>query len=246
MSKFKKCFIVLLLGVFTIVGYFSPTVIANNADHQDEATKTQMEFSSIDLAGHSVSNVVEKMKLIQEISSPVILETEKYLSDNFYQNTLDEMTMLLAKLGVPFDSENVVFSDAQFICYLDVLDSSKAILVWEVVMVDSQNDVWISITVDDVTGQILSLFINDLSGSLELSISMDRFDTILQSYMEYLVVDGYSVSSTESSQIMKGDLSDPDNLVNSKNFEIEINKEGNICIINAAYSENGFYFNYNK
>ena len=247
MSKFKKCSLVLLLAAFTVLGYFAPTILSNGSDKQAEATKTQMHFSSLDLTGRSVSSIVEKMKLIREVSSPVILEAEEYLSDEYYQNTLDEINLLLANLEIPLVVEDTMIVDAQLYYYLDILDSSKAILAWEFVIVDTQKDVWISMTKDDATGQVLSLFVHDINGSLELSISADRFDTILKSYMEYLTLDSnYSVTKTENNYAVSRDRSDPNLLDKPCTFEIEIDKDGISCIINGGYNENVFYINYNN
>lgn len=247
MSKFKKCFLVLMLGVFTVLGYFAPTILSNGSDRMNETTKMQMQFSSLDLTGRSVSNVVERMKLIREVSSPVILESEEYLSDEYYQKTLDEINLLLSNLDIPFEVESTMIIDAQLFYYMDILDSSKAILAWEFIILDSSKDIWISTIVDDAAGQVLSLFVNDINGSSELSISTDRFDAILKNYMEYLTIgSNYSVSQAESNYAAYNDPDEPNTLATPHTFEIEINKDSISCIINAAYSENGFYINYNN
>lgn len=244
MSKAKKVSIVFLLGIFTVLGYFLPTLLSNYTDYQNSVSRTEMQFSTLDLTGRNITNIIDKMDLIQQVTYPVTLDTEKYLTDEYCETVVEEINTLLSDLEIPIYTSDQMITKADFVYYLDILDSSKAILAWNFSILNSEKDIYISVTVDDSNGQILSIFVNDISGSLNMTISGQDFDRIVQSYMEYLSITEYSVSG--NGKTVYYDTSVVDRLNNSKDFEIRISKDSHVCTINASYSDNGFCINYSE
>lgn len=241
MNRMKHMVVATTISLTVIVGFLSPTILAGYTDSQEMIQQEKMNFELKEPIDKASYGIVDRLRLMQEVTSPVKLTFDDSKSDEKAQEVLRELEKLFSIMQMPIDLSRTEIDAQQLYYYMDSTNKEKGLMAWYIEIIDPVTDFQVEVTADDNEGRILSILVNDRCDYYQLSITKESFKQTISYYLKYLGIEEYTILEGDNDAFIYKE----NNGSNELEYRIKICEQNSSCEIRTNYNKFGFAINWN-